>query len=375
MFKFRISILTLIGLTLTFTSTVAQEPVNPYIYYYASDLIDYYISELTTFIVERADGTDQKEFGRDALAISQDEPFPVPYTYGPGWSPDGRWFAFARAGEGRPDGFILRLDGMEYVSRSGIYSASSTRADAIEDLWSVWEMYWSPDSQYLLVLGNPDWPSARPGDFNQNVAYWLIDVQTNRLIGQLDYRWGMTGLQYTPIEWNLDEGSVTFYIAEDDLNERYIDHSPQITMYFDGRVVKQPWIGGMISLEDTYVYRGDVNILSPSGRYRVTSPNLLTDEQTQTTIELPRPDFGDLLEEYPYLVQVLWDTTETWAILGYNMYTSGGVDGIAIVRADGTGFRVLSAAQCIDLGNACVGWLPDNVDVDNIRRAGEITTP
>lgn len=101
---------------------------------------------------------------------------PVQITHGdrsdsqPAWSPDGRHLAFVRAHEGKPQIWILPLDGGEaYPLTKARYGASQPR--------------WSPDGQAILFAssmprhalgGTPAWPPDRPGRNHQDEPAWLL---------------------------------------------------------------------------------------------------------------------------------------------------------------------------------------------------------
>ena len=88
----------------------------------------------------------------------------------PAWSPDGRHLAFVRAHEGKPQIWILPLDGGEaYPLTKARYGASQPR--------------WSPDGQAILFAssmprhalgGSPAWPPDRPGRNHQDEPAWLL---------------------------------------------------------------------------------------------------------------------------------------------------------------------------------------------------------
>lgn len=65
-------------LLLGLPATAQDDP--PYIYYYSGTL--------NGIVVERADGTDSRILGQGLM------PEAANFVDGPGWSPDGRWFAW-----------------------------------------------------------------------------------------------------------------------------------------------------------------------------------------------------------------------------------------------------------------------------------------
>ena len=104
--------------------------------------------------------------------------------------------------------------------------------------------------------------------------------------------------------------------------------------------------------------------MSPSGRYTISGTGQLSNIQAGSVVELPTPDFG--FDQNSRLIKAQWDASEEWVLLGYNIWSSSGVDGVSIVGSDGRNYRELTTCG---FAPACVGWLPENVDVAQIPSA------
>ncbi len=147
----------------------AQEPSNPYIYYYSD--------ALHAFIVERADGTDTRVLGASVMTL--DDGAQDIHVKGPGWSPSGEWFAWTAAqisnwGYGwsgyRP--YVIRADGTQ-------------RLTLLDHLPAV-QLAWAADEDVLFVasrqseLLNPD----DPDDHHSVISTYLavIDVPSGTVI-------------------------------------------------------------------------------------------------------------------------------------------------------------------------------------------------
>jgi hypothetical protein len=311
----------------------------------------YYSPSENAFAVELADGSDPREFGTDVLSQ-----IPI-VAGGPGWSPNGEWFAFSIFPNNQvPSGFAVHLSNTE-------------RVRTIENFAITRGIYWSPDGRYLLVAGNQD-PCNLPPQCSR-VTYWLIDVEDDVVLAWLDFRFGERSPGQTPVEWSLENGQVTFYEKEAFPNAATtLTSYYRITMRDDGTVVKQPitreeW-QSLFNEEESLPNYGEVELVSPSGRYLIVdAPDELTDTQSGDVVELPAPEFD--LPGAVRLVAAQWDASEEWVLLGYNVW-SGGVDAVSVVNVDGTGYRELTTCG---FAPACVGWLPDNVDVAQIPSAAD----
>jgi hypothetical protein len=317
-------------------SVSAQEALPPYIYYYSD--------ALNAFVIERVDGSDSRMIGQGLTEERAD------VIGGPGWSPDGQWLAWSAGAIGDYNGtalggYAVRADGNERLELPDAFSA-------------VYDMRWGPDGQWLFVSGSLKICDDYPCPY---ITYWLMDVETQRLIASLDFRPAPRGAGSTPFEWLRD--GVGFYDQEYFGNHR--NQHYRITMGFDGSVTKQP-----ISQEDyeaVFTYYEDTSdyppLDSPSGHYVAPAfSETLTDRERAAIIVLPFhsrvfPPFGPMAAR--------WHPSEQWVLLGYNMRAteSLAVGYVSVMGLDGSVVRELSSCG-FDPG--CVNCLPEYVNVDDL---------
>lgn len=314
----------------------AAQEAPPYIYYYSF--------QHNAFIVERADGTEVRAFGTVPHAG------PLSRIEGPGWSPDGQWFAYSWVPS-------------EFYNGAYIHMLTNSVIE-LDGLFFIGQMAWSPDSSKLLVSGTMDMCFRACNDLSN----WLLQVDpfqqidSYRFVATLQFLMGDLWGGLTNIQWSND--SVSYNMNESALGpaDSWVF---RIAMHFDGTVVKMPI--------DSDVYMATFpqqpeeapnRFSSPSERYEVTSGGTLTDTTTGAMHTFPPPDFGDMFEDdYWTIEEVTWHDSEDWMMLFYR-YMQFGDPGPAfamvVANTDGSVYRELST--CGD-APACVGWLPDNVDV------------
>ena len=308
-------------LCFAFCAPIHADDFAPYIYYYS------YTENL--FVVERADGKERSSF---ALEVLQERPDNI---IGPGWSPNGIFFAFGVRPSGRPNAYIVNV--------------STTSAHQI-NMWRVGAMHWSPDSDYILVSGNVD-PCE---GYCSHETNWLIDGQSGEILAWLDIRRGAQSPGAAPIVW--DNEIVKFYRFEENFPNSRLTSYYEISMNINGEVIKRP-----IKAEEYFEHfvpmdegtdLDDRVFSSQSGGYTISTAGQLTNIEEQSTTQLPTPDFG--VEGAARIVNVHWHSSEEWILVSYNIW-SGGIDGVSIVRSDGSEYRELT--MCAS-SSACVGWLP-----------------
>lgn len=323
------TLLTILLFSLGFMTTAQDD--SPYVYY-ASD-------EHNAFIVERADGTDTRIFGAYIPDLSRS------WVYGPGWSPDGQYFAFHFPLTRYPNG--------------GYIDPTTDEMVWLDDMWAYETLHWEPSSDKLLLFGimNAD------EDFYPYISVWLMDIQQEKLLATFQSRRGRTSVGYNPIMW-LETG-VNFLLPEEafmEANSWYY----RIIMMNDGTVLKEP-----ITSEEFYENFVDTEpnflnseFVSPSGRYQITAGGTLTDTVTSIVQTFPTPDFGIDVPVNWIIADTKWHEGEEWVLLFYRItgnFDEGLPRYMVSAKADGTVFRELS--MCGD-APACVGWLPDNMDVE-----------
>jgi len=313
------------------TATAQDDP--PYIYY-----VSY---QHNVFIVERADGTDARAFGADIPDLAKE------WVYGPGWSPNGQYFALHFPLTRYPNGGYINpvTDGMIWLDR----------------MWAYESIHWGPNSDQLLLFGIMNTQE----DFYPFISIWLMDIQQDKLLATFQFLRARRGPGYNSIDWQDD--SVTFLLSEEVFAEAN-SWQYRITMSNDGTVLKKP-VTWEEFREDFVEIDMDFLIsefASPSERYQITAGGTLTDTTTDVVHTFPEPDFG-IAEPVNWIVSdVRWHEDENWMMLFYRVtgnFDAGLPRYMVVASADGTVFRELST--CGD-ASACVGWLPDTVDVDSI---------
>jgi hypothetical protein len=320
----RLSFLLLLPFTLALALQVHANAPAPYLYYY-SDV-------LNGFVIERADGTDSRLLGK---GIAQEN---MSRVTGPGWSPDGKRFAWIT---------YALSDGGPVPMRGHILNTLTGEPVKLLDAFSnVYAMWWSPERDLLLVAGNS---VTCPGC--THILYLLLDVQANRYLASFT----TTTLCLQDVcgspEWH--EGYVTFPIDDNLIGRTY-----SVSLYFDGRIRQDeieettltPLIRGSVSLPE--------RLNSSSGRY-THKPFDATLVDTQSKRKILLPAHSDAVEP---ILEARWHPSEEWVLLGYNQnsteyYLTGGV----------TVFNPVTGYQR-ELGScgfevACVDWLPVQVDV------------
>jgi hypothetical protein len=312
---------------------MAQEHI-PYIYYYSS--------QYSSIIVERADGSDSHSFD-----IGDHVPI-----FGPGFSPDGDWFASSAFQNMEASSSIVSVD-------------ESTVISALNPLHNVLYMDWSPDSRYVLVYGSFD----RCDPLCDFRTYWLIDVEANEIVAMMHTFPLVGGPRDHFVTWLDHSEAVSFYVVEEYLAGMVGTNVYQVVMHTDGDVTKQnisyeeyDEANPLLDEHSPFLYQ--IELTSPDGRYSISAYSELTDNVSGNVTQLPVPDFDpDPNSSYAgNIVEAQWGVSGDWVILGYSL-DSGGAWGAGIMRSDGSDYRQLS--DC-GFGPSCIGWLPENVDVERI---------
>lgn len=321
---------------LYFASVKAQDNLPPYLYYYSN--------ALNAFVIERADGSDSRLIGQGVMP-----PQRAGLIDGPGWSPDGKWLAWSAVSVGAFSG-----------SRWGGYVVHVNGADQLEllDAFSSASMEWSPDSQWLLVTGRLEICTSNPCPY---LTYWLVDMRSQRLVTSLDLRPATRGPGTTPVKWQPE--AVSFYDIEE--LEGYQHY--RITLNFDGSATKQPispeTYDALLSEDWNAGSFDNAPLDSPGGRYVAPAfSDTLTDTETNEEIAL-RIHSRAASGTSP--MEARWHPSEAWVLLGSNWReTESFQTGYASVMSlDGQVIRELSACG---FAPACVGWLPEVVDVGDL---------
>lgn len=337
-------LLALAVLCFSLAPTVRAQPPDddpvPYLYYY-SDV-------LNGIVIERADGTDSRLIGQGITLCSQ-------RLAGPGWSPDGKWFAWNTLQIGPWSN--------SYCSAHVLEVSTDRILEVVQQIIVITSIDWSPDGQYSLVLGERT-------QSNYEETIWLIDLETDTVLAAFDYVSAPASSppRYYQADWIIDDEQVVTYGIEgigDDFRPF------RVALHFDGTVIKtyaapnEP-LGPLVPLEAIHVPADNHDVKcdrfpidSPEGRYIGCSMGLLKDSSSGEFVELPR--HSDATSRV--VLDVKWHPSEEWAILGYDRCITDctAIGGTSVMNLDGRVVRELASCGFED---ACIGWLPDTVNLD-----------
>ncbi|MHB8628812.1 MAG: WD40 repeat domain-containing protein [Aggregatilineales bacterium] len=152
-----------VGLGMYRPAVEVQGSTAPYLYYF-----DY---DHTSFVVERADGTDSRLLGAGLMPPGTDS------AAGATWSPSGKWFAWTATQ-------LISFPDSQMMCGLG-YDPFVISADGKHQLQVLKAMHrvnmaWSPVEDVLFVAGFVDPP--RIGAKARTWALYLVDTQTGKLI-------------------------------------------------------------------------------------------------------------------------------------------------------------------------------------------------
>ena len=310
----------------------ARQDDVPYIYYYSG--------ALNGVVIERADGTDSRLIGQ---GLADDDTL---FVQGPGWSPDGRWFAWRSA-------YWKGIVGRGYV-----VSADGQNSLGILDRFScVHSMLWHPTENILLIHGTMTKGNnnACPQDAYPVATYWLIDVDRETTLATFSID-STPGWQIAPaIYWFREEQYIQF--VESALVTRDDASFFLVTMAFDGTVTMEPVTRDEAYTElenrfpDSYTFDDDTLTHFTSWV-----------EALEGTGILPLPNSSSV----DVAVSAQWDSSDQWLFVGYSLCSAGcfGVTGRVNIFSPETGLN----REISDCGAhpTCVGWLPDRVDLADL---------
>lgn len=316
----------------------------PYIYYYSH--------ALNGIVVERADGSDSRILGQGLAEEPKNQ------VYGPGWSPDGQWFAWRFDGSwtGIGKGYAINIDGQ-------------TSLRLLEAIPCVHGIQWHPARNILLVYG---WQEIRDSGDCPKIpypiyTYWIIDADAQTLLATFSLENTLEWQSTPPVVWSTDQ--IQTYDAALISADEYLLQYFLITISFDGTVVMQPDTQANLDErfdEESGLMHGDGDI--PESFFVRWSV-----DRVPRTIDLPSHSSaaGDAVGEQ-------WDESHEWVFVGYELCAAGcsEVIGPVSVYHPATGF-IREISSCLS-HPACVGWLPERVNVANLP-TGEptsvLTTP
>ncbi len=194
-----------------------------------------------------------------------------------------------------------------------------------------------------------------------DVNFWVMDVETQQVLVSTGLIPGLYSPEATPITWDMDAQSISFYEFEDLRPNGYYF----ITMYFDGRVIKQPIsrerYNSVVNLPELPDYLNPNLLDSPSGQSIIRSGG-----EQGTRFEnrfngetIPIPPHSDAAGR---VLDAKWHPREQWVILGYERCFADCtiIGGATVMSMDGSTVRELG--EC-GFSDSCIGWLPDYVDL------------
>ena len=203
----------LMSVLLGVSFAAAQKSDNvPYLYYYSR--------MLGGIIIEHPDGSDSRLIGADVI------PPNLTGISGPGWSPSGKYFA----------GYGFIYDAYYSTTKAAyvLDQAGNTVSKWLSDM-NAFGMRWSPTDEDLLLIEGVRAPDM--GDHARYRSFWIMDVSTGSILADDVENCGCTAYEFSPVIWETDKSRIRFYTRPetDESNRAY-----QITMQFDGTVLKQP---------------------------------------------------------------------------------------------------------------------------------------
>lgn len=318
-------------------SQAQQESDAPYIYYYSE--------VLNGLVIERADGTDSRVIGQGL--VTED----VLFTYGPGWSPDGKWFAWRvytepnlRAQVGK--GYVVNVSDTDTLSM-------------LEDFACVHQMLWHPTENILMVRGTIlPLENGCKQDATPVATTWLIDVDAQQLLATFSINGYVGG---TPAYWFPEERQLHFFESVPNHDDEPGWQDYLVTMSFDGTVIMKPvsqeraaaGLDDGIPLDIAYQTGGETLFSS------YPDPYPLPEEEM---VNLPHNSSAAV----GIVVSWQWDVASEWLLVGYEFCFAGcaNVTGrVNIYHPESEHTREIS-----DCGGhpTCVGWLPDRVDTTKL---------
>ena len=270
----------LMSVLLGVSFAAAQKSDNvPYLYYYSR--------MLGGIIIEHPDGSDSRLIGADVI------PPNLTGISGPGWSPSGKYFA----------GYGFIYDAYYSTTKAAyvLDQAGNTVSKWLSDM-NAFGMRWSPTDEDLLLIEGVRAPDM--GDYARYRSFWIMDVSTGSILADDVENCGCTAYEFSPVIWETDKSRIRFYTRPetDESNRAY-----QITMQFDGTVLKQPITDAEFSAH--YVAPDvtggdpdpfDAHGISPSGDYEASGkyPTILRNRLTGEEVDLPTHSQGTICRAY-----------------------------------------------------------------------------
>lgn len=315
----------------------AHDEAPPYLYYYSR--------MLGGIIIEQADGSDSRIIGEDVI------PPGMTGLSGPGWSPSGHYFAAYNTTDGGPSGgtaYLIDVRGKaqfagEYVSRT------------------TYDMRWLGGEKDLLLIVGSIFGTYSP---EVNTSFWVIDVQAGRALVEF----GLTYNSLGDIVWDSESGRIIVY----SFSQFYRPTQYYRTILeFDGTVIQESIsknkflnrspLRRLIINDDVYVGRA----FSPSGRYRAYGQgnSYLRDRLTGREITLIRHSQASICRAYR------WSADEQYIItLDGTLEAGGGCWQAVLGITDYQGQFWRELGGCSWSVPGCVGWLPQQVNVNHLPR-------
>jgi hypothetical protein len=305
----------------------------PYIYYYSG--------ALNGIVIERADGTDSRIIGQGL--VDED----VEWINGPGWSADGRWFAWRNWSS---------YYGAVYPGKGYAISADGkAKLDMLANLPSVTSILWHPTENTLLVYS-----LNRVSRLFPIASYWLIDANTQTRLATFSIdSWVERGSPSAPaIYWHTDQKQIQFFESTS-TSGSFIDYQYfLVTMSYDGTVMMTP-----ITLDEFDAEpQGDTLSSNAFGEYTHTEFTRWSETLRVKAFSVPSNSSAAL----DITAGGQWDSSGKWLFVGYEFCFTDCAEVIGQVSIfnPATGYS-REIANC-GAHPTCVGWLPERVNISDL---------
>lgn len=290
-------------------------------------------------MIERADGTDSRVLGQGLM--QNDIQYTWGSIWGPGWSPDGQWFAweYERFGSWQYEMIVVNVNGEAFIIEHFPRPITAT--------------LWHPTDNYLMIYSN-----QIASDRSELIeTFWLYDVDTQTMLVNTSIE---TIREQPPILYWQNK-QVSFYAPN-----YVVEHYNLVHMHFDGnvnieRVTREDWLSSSIDIVADRRWNRHPLEEPP------INPNFtdIFDSDVDVVPIKPVTNTGARFQRSP--LSWLWDAEQEWIFLAYNHCVSGGcghlVKRVSVYNPVTEQYRELSDCGA---GYTCIGWLPEHVPIDSL---------